>query len=80
MCGCRRLDASFTCLPAGKMAARVRAVIERWAAIKRSAAESRPIRRKNQLGWIMIDHETCRLEQLDNPSARKCYPCLRYKP
>ena len=26
-----------------------------------------------------FDHETCRLETVDNPSSRH-YPCLRYKP
>ncbi len=26
-----------------------------------------------------FDHEACRLEPVDNPFERKCYPCLRYK-
>jgi len=26
-----------------------------------------------------FDHETCRIESAENPSPRKCYPCLRYK-
>jgi len=30
------------------------------------------------LGYF--DHETCRLEPLENPSDQKCYPCLRNKP
>jgi putative transposase len=29
------------------------------------------------LGYF--DHETCRLEPLDNPFEAKCYPCLRNK-
>ena len=30
------------------------------------------------LGYF--DDETCRLENAQNPSLLKCYPCLRYKP